>query len=272
VANLSDDRLPWPQFASELIGTGLLVGIGLSLVIVMFGAGSPMAVLLPDETVRRTITGFLFGSVGGLLAVSPVGRVSGAHINPVVTLGFWMFGKLDPRTAAGYVVAQLTGAVAGAVPLLLWGQMGRSIAYGATIPGPGYRLTTVLLGEAVTTFALVGGLCLFLAIRELRPFTPAMIPFLYAVMVPLEAAISGTSTNPARSLGPAVIAGAWQGWWIYWVGPVVGTAAAVFACSFLATRIEVAKLYYFDQDRGGVFHRMSQAVAQPSTPDGVPRG
>ena len=81
-----------------------------------------------------------------------------------------------------------------------------------------------------------------------------MFPFLYAVMVYAEAAISGTSTNPARSLGPAIISGAWQGWWIYWVGPVIGTLAAILACSFLAKRIEVAKLYHFESDRRRLFH------------------
>ena len=89
-----------------------------------------------------------------------------------------------------------------------------------------------------------------------------MFPFLYAVMVYAEAAISGTSTNPARTLGPAIISGEWQGWWIYWVGPVIGTLVAILACSFLAKRIEVAKLYHFESDRRRFFHTsksMSQA-------------
>jgi aquaporin Z len=85
-----------------------------------------------------------------------------------------------------------------------------------------------------------------------------MIPFLYAIMVPLEAAISGTSTNPARTLGPAVVSGVWDGWWIYWVGPAIGAVVATLVMSLVATRIEVAKLYYFDQDRGGIFHLMSR--------------
>jgi CBS-domain-containing membrane protein len=53
-------------------------------------------------------------------------------------------------------------------------------------------------------------------------------------MVPLEASISGTSTNPARAFGPALISGQWVGWWVYWVGPLIGTLIAVFVCSFLA--------------------------------------
>ena len=98
---------------------------------------------------------------------------------------------------------------------------------------------------------------MFLAFRQLRPYTPFVIPFLYAVMVPLEAHISGTSTNPARTFGPALISGRWDGWWIYWVGPMLGMLAAIIACSSIAKRIEVAKLYHFESDRRRLFHRMA---------------
>ena len=244
----TETRLPWRMLVAELVGTALLVLVGLSLVILMFGTGSPFVRMVPDEGVRRLITGFLFGSTGALIALSPVGRVSGAHINPVVTLAFWLMRKMPVRDAAGFVLAQLVGAILGSVPLLVWGAMGRSVAFGATLPGEGYSTRIVLMGEVVTTAALIAGLCVFLGFRRLRPFTPGMFPFLYAFMVWAEAPISGTSTNPARSLGPSVVSGAWQGWWIYWVGPVLGTLVAVLAMSFLAHRIAVAKLYYFDGD------------------------
>jgi len=252
--------LPWGQFWSELIGTALLVLIGLSLVILMFGAGSPMARLLPSESLRRLITGFLFGTTGALIALSPVGKVSGAHINPVVTLGFRLMDKMNSRVALGYILAQLIGAIIGSIPLLAWGTMGRSVVFGATAPGPGYSHLSVLLGEVITTFSMVTLLTVFLAFRRIRSFTPAIFPPLYGIMVCFEAPVSGTSTNPARSLGPAVISGEWTGWWIYWAGPFLGMLLALLACSFLAERITVAKLYHFDNDRDGLFRRAKLAA------------
>ena len=259
-------RLPLRLFLAELIGTALLVFGGLSVVIFMFGTGSPAERLVPDVGLRRFITGFLFGSVGGAIALSAVGKVSGAHINPSVTLAFLLVGKLTPRAAFGYTLAQLSGAVLGSLPLLLWGPMGRSVDFGATLPGPGYSLSAALLGEIATTFGLVGALAVFLAFRNLRRFTPFMIPCLFAVMVGLEAGVSGTSTNPARTLGPAVVSGKWEGWWIYWAGPFLGTLAAVLVFSFLAARIEVAKLYHFSADRGGIFRAMTHRVRRGSRP------
>ena len=252
----SETQYPWQMLVSELVGTALLVLVGLSIVIVMFGTGSPAVRAVPSEGVRRLITGFLFGSTGALIALSPVGRVSGAHLNPVVTLGFWLAGKMRTPVALGFVGAQLAGACLGSLPLLAWGALGRSVAFGATLPGDGYPDGIVLLGEVVTTFALIAGLAVFLGFRKLRPFTPALFPFLYAFMVWAEAPISGTSTNPARSLGPAVVSGQWRGWWMYWVGPLIGTLVAIIVFSFLAKRITVAKLYYFESDTSRRFFRV----------------
>jgi aquaporin Z len=263
--NANSRDVPWALFVSELIGTALLVLVGLSLVIFMFGTGTPMARLIPSEGLRRLITGFLFGTTGASIALSPVGKVSGAHINPAVTLAFRLMGKLDLWTTNGYILAQLIGAVVGSLPLLFWGAMGKSQAFGATLPGPGYTLSTVFLGEVITTFTMVALLCVFLGFRKLRPFTPAIFPPLYAIMVWAEATISGTSTNPARSLGPAIVSGQWEGWWIYWVGPMAGMLLAVLACSFLAKRITVAKLYYFDSDHDRLFRRKSR----PESPEQV---
>jgi aquaporin Z len=234
----------------------LLVAVGLSIVILDFGRGSPVIHLIPDAGWRRLITGFLFGTTGALIALSALGKESGAHINPVVTLSFWLMRKLRSDVALGYVLAQLAGAVVGALPLLAWGAMGRSVAYGATLVGAGYGAGWALLGETACTFALVFGLLFFLQHPRLRAYTPALFPFLYAVMVFVEAPLSGTSTNPARSLGPAVISGAWQGWWLYWLGPLLGalSALAVYRLNWRRwSAIEVAKLHHFAHDRYGIF-------------------
>jgi aquaporin Z len=238
-------------FVSEFIGTALLLMLGLSLVIFMFGSGSPMAEIVPAVKLRQAITGFLFGSIGASIALSPIGKVSGAHINPAVTMVFWLFRKIEGRLAITYILAQMTGAIIGCFPLLIWGQMGRSIDFGVTIPGEGYSMQAVLLGEVITTFTMVSLLVIFIGFRQIRQFTPFMFPFLYAIMVPLEAAISGTSTNPARSLGPAVVSGQWDGFWIYLIGPLAGALLASLACSLLAKRITIAKLYHFDSESEG---------------------
>ena len=245
----------WPLWCSELVGTALLVAAGCSLVILDFGAGSPVAALVPGAGLRRALTGFLFGSVGALIAISHVGKISGAHINPVVTLAFWLEGRMKGMVALGYVAAQLLGGVLGALALRGWGAMGASVAYAATQPGPaGPAVAT--LGEAAATFCLVAGLFLFVGHPRLRPVTPALFPFLYALLVWIEAPLSGTSTNPARSLGPGLVAGASRGWWVYWLGPLIGTVAAVALRKVTwarALEIRVAKVFHFEHDRYGVF-------------------
>ena len=184
---------PWRLFLCELCGTAVLVLVGLSLVIGMFGTGSPMTQLIPSEGLRQLITGFLFGTTGASIALSVVGKESGAHINPAVTMVFWLFRKLDGRTAIIYVLGQLAGGVIGSLPLLAFGARGRSVAFGATLPGAGYSTQAVLLGEIVTTFTMVSLLVRVHRVQAAPPVHPGIFPPLYAIMVYLEASISGTS-------------------------------------------------------------------------------
>lgn len=252
-----------------MIGTALLVGVGCSLVILDFGASSPVAAIVPDAAVRRGLTGFLFGGTGALIAVSRVGKVSGAHLNPVVTLVFWLEGRMAGGVALGYVLAQLAGGALGAVPLRLWGAMGASVSFGATVPGPaGPGLAT--LGEAGATFCLVAGLLLFIGHPRLRAHTPGLFPFLYAFLVWLEAPLSGTSTNPARTLGPGLVSGDLRGAWAYLVGPVVGAVAAVgarWAVPWARTlEIRVAKVFHFHHDAHGIFAERAAPRPRPLAP------
>jgi aquaporin Z len=256
----NNQAFPWRLFFAELAGTAILLLIGLSLVILMFGTGSPMADIIPNVKLRQVMTGFMFGGTGALIAISVIGKESGAHINPAVTMTFWLFRKMDSNKAVIYVLAQLIGAVIGTMPLLLWGQLGQSISFGATTPGPGYTVWQALLGEVITTFTMVSLLAIFLGFRNIRPYTPAIFPLLYAIMVPLEADISGISTNPARSFGPAVVSGQWTAWWIYWAGPLAGALLACIFTSRLAKRITAAKLYHFDSDQDRLSRKTRSAV------------
>lgn len=124
---------------AEFVGTALLVAVGVSIVILDFGQGSPVGALVPDPALRRLITGFMFGVTGASIAVSAVGKVSGAHINPVVTLAFWIKRKMSGPHALGYVISQIAGGIAGALPLLAWGRMGASIDLAQLFREPGSR-------------------------------------------------------------------------------------------------------------------------------------
>ncbi len=250
------DAVPWQPVAAELAGTFLLVSVGVSFVILDFATASPVAAWLPDPGVRRAVTGLLFGATGAAIAVSPLGKESGAHINPVVTLAFLLHGAMRPKPAAAYAAAQCAGGALAALPLLAWGSMGASIRYGGTFPGAGFTVWQALLGETATTFALVAGLFLFVGTPRLRRFTPLLFPALYAVMVWLEAPVSGTSTNPARSLGPALAAADPTAFWVYWLGPLLGAVLAVGAHRlhlFGRIEVEVAKLYHFAHDPRRLF-------------------
>lgn len=221
-----------------------------------FGSGSPVARLLPSAALRRALTGLLFGTTGALIALSPLGWESGAHINPVVTLAFWLRGKIAPGVALGYVLAQGAGATAGGLALLVWGAMGRSVAFAATTPGATGDLAA-LGGEVAATAVLIASLFTFLGHHRLRPFTPALFPPLYALLVLIEAPLSGTSTNPARSLGPALVGHVFGIYWLYVVGPVAGTLAvlALWRLTPALARLELtaAKLYHFEHDPHGLF-------------------
>jgi aquaporin Z len=219
------DRLHPRLYLAEAAGTALLVFFGLSVVIVF-------ASTLPATGWRRALTGGCFGTVGALIAISPLGRISGAHINPAVTLAFWLEGKLAWRDMLGYLLAQSLGAALGAIPLLFWGTGGREVNFGATTVGAGTPVWLALAGEVIATLALI--LCIFITAshERTRRFTPWTIPPLFAWLVWWEGPLSGASTNPARSFGPALISGVWSEFWIYLVGPLSGVVLAVVLLRF----------------------------------------
>ncbi|MFI5153063.1 MAG: MIP/aquaporin family protein [Chitinophagales bacterium] len=237
-------------FFSEAIGTACLLFFGLSIVIFNWGDGSPVKAWIPLEGLRRLVTGFLFGSVGCLVTLSPVGKISGAHINPVVSLAFWLRGKMRTSTMIGYILSQMIGAVIGSFPLLLWGDTGRSIQYGITLPGNN-GLASAVLGEAITTAGLILYLYTFIGTKKLRNYTPFGIPVLYGLMTWAEGPVSGCSTNPARSFGPALVALNFSFYWMYWIGPLAGMLIITWVFRVRKMRrvfkMEAARLSYHNR-------------------------
>jgi aquaporin Z len=215
------NRTLFKLYLSEFIGTALLLGIGLSFVIFNWGQGTVLDQWIPNTGLRRLVTGFLFGTTGCLITLSPVGKISGAHINPAVSIAFWMCGKMKDHALIGYIISQMLGAVVGCLPLLLWGKQGASIAYGNTVPGEA-GIAAAFVGEVITTACLITLLYVFVSSNKLRNYTPYTIPFLYSLMVWAEGPFSGCSTNPARSFGPAVVSGIYTNYWLYWLAPVTG--------------------------------------------------
>lgn len=218
----------WPEYGAELLGTAILVFVGLSAVVFNFSTTLPISHLIPNSDARRLITGLLFAGSGSLVAISPLGKLSGAHINPSVSLAFWVHRKLHTLDFVGYVVGQFVGALLGALLLaLVWQSNAANVKYGTTFPGAGYPLWFVFLAEMCLTLLLVLLIFLFVSSHTLMRWTPVMTWIVVAAMVWLEAPISGTSLNPARSFGPALVAGLWDAQWLYFVAPPLGAVIAV---------------------------------------------
>lgn len=136
----------------------------------------------------------------------------------------------------GYIIGQLLGGILGALLLVrVWKGYAVSVGNGMTLPGAGYSLWHVFLAEVVVTFLLVLSIFIFVSSPRLMRWTPLMTWLLVASIVWLESPISGTSLNPARSLGPAIVSWFWQDQWLYWIAPPLGSILAVGIFRLLTT-------------------------------------
>jgi MIP family channel proteins len=226
------------QLVAEFVGTLALVFIGAGSVIIAVANGGGYAGLLGVALAH----GFVLATF-----ISGLGPVSGGHFNPAVTIAVWVGGKIEATRAAGYVLAQLVGAVAGA-GLLRWvlpEQAWRSAFLGATLVSHRFGITTAkaILLEAILTFLLV--ITVFaVAVDDRGVFKsiaglPIGLVLVFDILVGGQ--LTGASMNPARSFGPALVAWKWTDFWVYLVGPISGgiIAASLYSFVFLRAR-EVA--------------------------------
>jgi aquaporin Z len=231
-----------PEYIAEFLGTAFLVFFGLSAVVFDFAANLPMAHWVPDHNLRLLITGLCFAGTGSLVALSPLGRLSGAHINPSVSLAFWLHGKMRFADFCGYVAAQMLGGICGAAALAgVWKNHAASVSNGMTLPGPGWSWQAAFTFEAALTGFYLLLILFFVSSKNLVRFTPLMNWLVVATMVWLEAPVSGTSLNTARSFGPALVTGVWAHQWIYAVAPPLGAVLGLWTFDLVTPKEREAR-------------------------------
>lgn len=243
----------WPEYAAECIGVALMLTVGLSAVVANFADDSAIANWSGSEGLRRLVTGAIFAGTATVIVYSPLGKRSGGHLNPAVTLAFYRLGKIAKVDAIYYVLAQLLGAFLGAgLVLLLWNDLAVSIDVGLTLPGSRGPWVAAL-AEVAMTFTLV---LLILSFVDYPPFarlTGVAAGSLVALLVFLLAPVSGTSLNPARSLGPAVWSANLHYLWIYLIAPFAGSLSAVWLFTRFRETTICAKLSHPDGDTACIF-------------------
>ncbi|MBL9030941.1 MAG: aquaporin [Phycisphaerae bacterium] len=197
--------------------------------------GSAARRALRHAGVRRGLVGLAMGATAVALITSPWGQRSGAHMNPAVTLAFLALGKVTPIDAAGYVVGQFAGGIAGVG--LARTVLGRVVAHpsvGFVATRPGRRGPWVAwVAEFAIAFVLMSVVLRLSNDAGLAFLTPWAAGGLVAVYITLEAPLSGMSMNPARTLGSAVHARDFAAWWVYATAPAVAMLAAAWV--FVAT-------------------------------------
>jgi aquaporin Z len=237
-----------PEYLSEFLGTAIMMTVGIGAIALMWGDWSPMHTVEMPAGLRRLLTGILFAAGGTFVALSPLGQRSGAHLNPAVTWAFWRKGRVKMADAIFYSVAQCLGALAGVgVFVSIGGTFAKSVQLGLTIPGEGYSPEMAFVAEAVTTFLLMFLILYCVGNTRIAAWTPYLSGVLIALLVFVEAPISGTSLNPARSFAPAFWTQVFQFQWIYWIAPLLGALAAVPTVSLLfpeKDREGCAKLFH----------------------------
>jgi aquaporin Z len=209
-----DPSLEYRRLFSELLGTFLLV-------LVAAGGG-----LLHAKGQISLAAAVVAPGLMVLAIILFMGAVSGAHLNPAVSLAFASRGDFPWRRVPGYIITQLIGAALAC--LFLLAVFGNVEHLGATLPGPGYHDWQALLMELALTGGLVSVILGTASAAQNVGTLGALGVGGYIALAGLWAApVSGVSMNPARSFGPALVSGDWSAYWVYLAGPLIGAAVAV---------------------------------------------
>jgi aquaporin Z len=222
-ADFDNPRLAYRRIFSEVLGTFMLV---------LVAAGGGILHAKGQITLAAAVV------APGLMVMAIIlfmGAVSGAHLNPVVSLAFALRRDFPWERFLNYILAQLVGAALAC--LFLLAIFGNVAHLGATLPGPGYHAWQALLIEVALTGTLVSVILGTASAAQNVGTIGALGVGGYVALAGLWAApVSGASMNPARSFGPALVSGDWSSYWVYVVGPLAGALIAVGCAVILRGR------------------------------------
>lgn len=214
--DFDDPRHEWRRLFSELLGTFFLV---------LVAAGAPMVGARFPGTVGQAAA----VTAPGLMVMAIIlfmGAVSGAHLNPAVSIAFALRGDFPWRRVPGYVLVQLAGATLAG--LALWALLGKVGMMGATEPGAGIGDVRAMATELLLTLGLVSTILGTASGAQNVGVFGALAVGGYIVLAGLWASpVSGASMNPARSFGPDLVLWDFSHYWAYVVGPLAGALVAV---------------------------------------------
>lgn len=218
--DFTNDRYEWRRLFAELLGTFLLV---------LVSAGGAMVNARFGGHVISLAAQVVAPGIMVLAVILFMGTVSGAHLNPVVTIAFALRGDFPFRRVPLYLVAQFAGGLLAMLVLVaLVGSQGTA---GLTLPGQGIAAVVAMFWEAVLTMGLVSVILgTASGAQQIGAMAAIAVGGYIALAGLIGAPVSGASMNPTRSLAPALVLQDWTAWWAYLAGPAIGMVfALVFA-------------------------------------------
>ena len=245
-------RHHWPEYLLEAIGLGIFMLSACAFATLLFHPASPAQAALA-VALRPPLMGLAMGLTAIAIVYSPLGKRSGGHLNPALTLTFFRLGKIAAWDAFFYVLAQFAGGVAGVwLAILLLGMLlaDPAVNYVATLPGPA-GASVAFLAETIIAFLLMLTVLVVSNTMRLARLTGLCAGALVALFIAFEAPLSGMSMNPARTFGSALWAQEWTALWLYFTAPPLGMllAAAVYTRARGTHGIVCAKLHHQNSHR-----------------------
>jgi aquaporin Z/aquaporin NIP len=227
------------SFDAHLVTVAAVEGVG-TFVLVLSIVSAAIAATLAQPIAGPAYSSIAIPLAGGIALAAlaaTLGPISGAHLNPAVTVALAADRKFPWVRVPIYVISQSAGAL-GAALIAWWffGPRARTAAHvGATLPAPNVNAGRIFVVEAVVTFVLVVTI-LIAARRTPSALIPVAIGGALAIAILISGPVSGGSVNPARSLGPMIVAGTFTDWWVYLTAPFVGGVLAAFCSPALRWR------------------------------------